>query len=213
MSKLSKIAKGLSAAMLLSAVGAVQAETVSVPATVSVDNTIGFALTGTLDFGTVRATPDSTSDECSGIVMPANPASSISAYAPGAGAPCITGAGDSEIQSVGGTPTRPQFDITGVAAFATLNVNVPSAAVNLTTTAPAGSPGFQLIDFTAYKSSGTPGAISLTAGAGTISVDGTGAATFTVGATLITDPTAYTLTTATYENAAYNGSFDVSVTY
>ncbi|WP_124748932.1 hypothetical protein [Alteromonas facilis] len=203
----------LGALVALSVVTATaNAETLTVPATVTVDNTINFALTGTFDVGTIRATADPTSDECVGIVIPANPATATSAYVPGGvGQPCNTGAGDAEIQIVGGSITRPQFDITGLAAFTTLTVTVPTTATSMTLNpAPAGAPELQLINHSVYQSSGTAGNVTLTTGSGSIVADASGNITFLVGATIITDPGTPTLA---YENTGYAGSFDVTVAY
>lgn len=110
------------------------------------------------------------------------------------------------MQAVGGTPARPVFTIAGVAPFTTLQLTLPATAVNLTAATGPGTAQFQLVDFTAFKTSGTAGAVTTT-----IAVDATGGATFNVGATLITDPTTPTITT--YQDLAYSGSFDVAVAY
>ncbi|WP_124748930.1 hypothetical protein [Alteromonas facilis] len=194
----------LGAVIALSVVTATaNAETLSVPAAATVDNTINFALTGTFDVGTIRATVDADNTECTGVVIPANPATATSTFT---GAPCGGGAGDAELQIVGGTITRPQFDITGLASFTTLNLTLPSAAVNLTLNpAPAGAPVLQLVNFTGYQTSGTPAAVTTT-----VTADASGNISFLVGASLITDPGTPTLA---YENTGYAGSFDVTVAY
>lgn len=206
MTKLHAIAKGLGATLLLASASTAFAETVNVPATLTVDNTIDFTTTGTLDFGTVRATPDnSAAVNCVGLTMPANPALALNSTLGTAGAAACTATGTAVLQAVGGTPTRPEFSIAGVAAFTTLTLTLPTT-VDLTTTAPAGSPIFRLVDFTAYRTSGTPAAVTTT-----VQVDGSGNATFNVGATLLTDPGMPT--TSAYENAAYTGNFDVQVAF
>lgn len=202
-----KLASGLSAAMLLMGANVALAETVNVPASVTVNNAIDFTFTGTLDFGEVRANADSTVAECSGIVL--SPTSLVLTAAP-TSATCSS-AGTSVIQAVGGTVARPVFTIAGVAPFTTLNLTVPNTAVDLTAATGPGTAQFQLINFTAQKTSAPAAAITITAGAGTFAVDAAGGAVFTVGATLITDPTA--VTTVTYQDLAYSGSFDVSVVY
>lgn len=202
-----KLVTGLSAAMLLMGANVALAETVTVPATVTVNNAIDFTFTGTLDFGEVRANGDSTAAECSGIVL--SPTSLVLTAAP-TSATCSS-AGTSVIQAVGGTVARPVFTIAGVAPFTTLNLTVPNTAVDLTAATGPGTAQFQLINFTAQKTSAPAGAITLVAGAGTFQTDAVGGAVFTVGATLITDPG--TPTIVTYQDLAYAGSFDVSVTY
>lgn len=202
-----KLASGLSAAMLLMSSQLALAETVNVPATVTVNNAINFTFTGTLDFGEVRATADSTAAECSGLVLSGT---SLTLTAMATNATC-SAAGTSVIQAVGGTVARPVFTVAGVAPFTTLNLTVPNTAIDLTAATGPGTAQFQLINFTAQKTSAPAGAIALTAGAGTFSVDAAGGATFTVGASLITDPG--TPSTITYQDLAYAGAFDVIVTY
>lgn len=220
-----KLATGLGIALLFAGSNLAMAETVSVPATVTVNNAINFTFTGTLDFGTVRATPDRTTTtpahtvaaaSCAGLTLAANPATPIGAQV--TPALCTAAGSNAVMQSVGGTPARPVLTIAAVAPFTTMNIQVPAAAtlgaaIPLTASTGPGTPQMFLSAFTAYKTNGTPGAITLTAGAGTIQTDGTGTATFTVGATIGTDPAADVLTAFAYQDLAYSGSFDVSVTY
>jgi hypothetical protein len=202
-----KLAKSLSAAMILMGSNLAIAETVTVPATVTVNNAIDFTFTGTLDFGQVRATADSTAAECSGIVL--SPTSLTLAAAP-TSATCSS-AGTSVIQGVGGTVARPVFTLAGIAPFTTMNLTVPNTAVNLIAATGPGTAQFQLINFTAQKTSAPVAPITIAAGLGTVQTDALGGATFTVGATLITDPGTPSITT--YQDLAYVGSFDVTVTY
>ncbi|NVK54238.1 MAG: hypothetical protein HWE26_01375 [Alteromonadaceae bacterium] len=206
MKKFSKNLSVLGAALIATMAGSVSAETLTVPVAVTVDNTIDFTLTGTLDFGTIRATADgSAAVNCVGLTMPANPASPLNATLGTAGALACTADGTAVIQNVGGTPTRPEFAVAGLAPFTALTLTLPSTADLALNPAPAGAPILQLIDFTAYQSSGTPGAATTT-----VTADGTGNIAFTVGATMITDPGTPTLA---YENTAYAGEFDVTVSY
>lgn len=202
-----KLVTGLSAAMLLMGANVALAETVNVPAQVTVNNAINFTFTGTLDFGEVRAAADSTVAECSGLVL--SPTSLTLTAAP-TSATCSS-AGTSVIQAVGGTVARPVFTVAGVAPFTTLTLTVPNTAVDLTAATGPGTAQFQLINFTAQKTSAPAAAVTITAGDGPLATDATGGAVFTVGATLITDPTA--VTTTTYQDLAYTGSFDVEVNY
>ena len=66
MTKNNKLAKGIAAALLLAGTGSAMAETLTVPATVSVNNAIDFQFTGSLDFGTAtcRATKVSSTYRC-----------------------------------------------------------------------------------------------------------------------------------------------------
>lgn len=203
------LAKGLSVAALLVGSNVALAENVTVPATVTVNNAINFTFTGSLNFGQVRAAANTTAATCIGLQIPAGaaaaalgtPTGTVAAY----NAACTTTTGAS-LQAVGGTPSRPVFTIAGVAPFTTLQLALPSTAVNLTAATGPGTAQFQLVDFTGFKTSGTPGAVTTT-----IATDAGGGATFNVGATLITDPSGPT--TATYQDLAYTGSFVVSVTY
>lgn len=202
-----KLAKGLGAAMLFLGANVALAETLTVPATVTVNNAINFTFTGSLDFGQVRATADSTAAECVGLQLASSAgAAALTTPAGAQYTAACTAAGTAALQAVGGTPARPVFTIAGVAPFTTLNLALPSTAVNLTAATGPGTPQFQLVDFTAFKTSGTAGALTTS-----IIVDAGGGATFNVGATLMTDPG--TPTTTTYQDLAYTGSFDVSVTY
>lgn len=211
------LAKGLGVAVLLMGSSLALAETVSVPATVTVNNAIDFSFTGALDFGEVRATGDATIELCAGLTLAANPATPISAQVLPA---TCTGLGTAVMQAVGGTPARPVFTITGVAPFTNLDVTVPTTAtglnglegvVDLLAATGPDTPQFHLSAFTVYRTSGTPGVVALTAGVGTIQTTGAGDATFTVGATLGTHEGAVIGTT--YQDLPYTGSFDVEVAY
>lgn len=211
MYQLNNITKILGATVLLVGSSAALAETVTVPATVTVDNTIDFALVGTMDFGIVRATVDPTSTECVGLTLPADPTAATTAVLGTAAATaCTAGAGDAVIQSVGGTLARPAFTVGGLPAFTSLVLTVPSGTSDLTLAIPpAGAPVLQLIDFTAHDT-GADSAVALTSGVGAVVADAAGDIAFSVGATLITDPGTPTLT---YQNVAYTGSYDVTVAY
>ncbi|MDC8829761.1 DUF4402 domain-containing protein [Alteromonas gilva] len=193
-------------ALIATLAGSASAETVTVPVTLTVDNTIAFTQTGTLDFGTLRATADgSAAVNCVGLTMPANPASALNATLGTAGSTACTATGTAVIQNVGGTPTRPEFAVAGLAPFTVLTLTLPTTADLALNPAPAGAPIFRLLDFTAYQSSGTPGAVTTT-----VTADNVGDIAFTVGATIITDPTTASLQ---YENTSYTGDFDVTVSY
>jgi hypothetical protein len=199
------------AMMLVGANAAIAAESVTVPASVTVNNAIDFTFTGALNFGQVRATPDDTDLTCAGLVMPANPAESLEQDTP---AICTAGDGDAIIQSVGGTPERPVFTIAGVAPFSNMEITLPTTTSAITANTGPGTAQFTLSEFTAYKTSGTPSDIPLTAGVGEIQANATGTATFTVGATLGTHLGAIsTAANAVYQDLTYTGTFIVSVDY
>jgi hypothetical protein len=202
------LAKGLGVVLLCAGANIALAETVSVPASVTVNNAIDFTVTGTLDFGQVRAVADMIDGNCTGLVMPANPASPLTQGTPTA---CTGGAEDAALQAVGGTPTRPQFTVTGTAPFTnlTLTLPLPTESVALTAATGPDTPQFFLSAFTAHKTSGTPGTIA--PGADNLQTGATGEATFAVGATLGTH--LGDAASANYQDLAYTGSFDVVVNY
>jgi hypothetical protein len=203
-----KLTTALGAALVLAATGTAVAETLSVPATVSVNNAIDFQFTGSLDFGILRATADAALDTCAILELPANAASPVAAVASGAGTLCTAGAGSAVIQSVGGTVARPSFTIAGVAPFTNLVLTLPAASITLTGAAvPPGSANFTVGNFTAYRTSGTPGAVTTA-----ISTTAAGSAAFTVGAQIATHVQA--ITAPVYQDGTpYTGNFDVTVAY
>lgn len=189
----------------MTSVGAM-AEIASVTASVTVDNSIDFTSAGTLNFGTLRAVADNSANNCAYVTLSAGPAAPAIAATGGAATTAFcTGAGNAAVQSIGGTLERPTFTIAGVAAFTTLDVTLPTT-VELTAPLAPGAASFFMRDFTAWKTSGTPGAVTTT-----IQVDGTGGAVFQLGATLHTDDS---FAGQNYENnIAYTGNIDVEVAY
>lgn len=216
------LTKGLGVALLCVGANVAVAETVNVPATVSVNNAIDFQFTGTLDFGILRATADETLDECAILGMAATPATpTLVAVASGAGTLCTVAAGDAVIQSVGGTPTRPEFTVTGVTPFTNLVLTIDPTPITLVGAAlPGDAATFSVGNFSVYRTSGiTPGAVSLDgSGVGSLASDSAGNAAFRVGAQIATHVAAIDLTPVTgalnyQDGVAYSGSFDVEVTY
>jgi hypothetical protein len=212
MHNLNKITKILGASLVLVASNAALGqETLSVPTTVTVDNTIDFTLAGTLDFGIIRATGNSDGTNCAGLVISANPAVANTTTLGNTAASNCASSNDAVIQSIGGVVARPVFTVAGLAGFTSLELTLPVAATDLTLTggAPAGAPVFKLLDLTAYQTTGTAAFVS---NGGTITANGTGDITFNVGGTLVTDTETFT-STLTYENSSYEGTFDVTVAY
>lgn len=203
------------AASLLSAVTAASATTVNVNASATVDNAVDLTVTGDLGFGTIRAsiggTPANT--ECQGLqIDPDTTVTTMSVDVPTA---CGGGAGTSEISSIDGTFTRPEFSISGVPAFTTLTLTEPTdSELTLGGASPPDSAVFELIDFTAFQTNSTPAAdVDISSGSGDLVADVNGEVTFTMGATLSTDVAAGAAGLTDYQDAAYSGSFDVTVTY
>lgn len=209
MIKLNRLTKVIGTAALLIGANVALAETVTVPASVTVNNAIDFTFTGQLDFGQVRATADVTDLNCNGLLMPANPASAITAQVPAA---CTGGAGVAVLQTIGGTPSRPVFTVAGTAPFSTMNLTVPFVAVPVTAATGPNTPQFFLSGFNAYRTGTSPAVIAIdqTDGTGSFITNASGGATFTVGAVLGTN---VGVSTANYQDLAYTGSFDVEVTY
>jgi hypothetical protein len=216
MHNLNNITKIMGATILLVGSSAALAETLNIPATATVDNTIDFTVAGTLDFGILRAQPGATVNTCKALVVPANPADPTDDVITGTETAALCSAGDATdavIQSVGGTITRPVFTVAGLAAFTTLEVTVPLLGDDVTLAlnpAPTGASEFKLRDFTVYQSSGTATDVNLTSGVGDIVANATGDIEFSVGVTIITDVAS---ASPAYENAAYEGDFDIIVDY
>jgi hypothetical protein len=205
--------KTLSVAMMLVGANAAMAETVTVPATVAVNNAIDFSFTGTLDFGTLRATAAAAVDDCRVLTMSADP--TVTTLAPGSGSgtlmtTCATPTVASALASVGGTIARPVFTIASVAPYATLQLTLPSTPIKLSGPGfdPSTDAQFTVGDFTAWRTSGiTPGAVTTA-----IQANNLGTATFLVGASIATDNK--TTMTGNYQDGApYTGTFDVEVSY
>lgn len=203
MSKFAKLTKALGTAAILVGASSALAETVTVPASVTVNNAIDFSFTGELNFGEIRAEAHADADTCAVLELPANPASSLADVA--SSSLCTTA--DGTIQSVGGTPSRPEFSIAGVAAFTDLALTLPAGDITLAAPVGPGRATFTVGNFTAYQTSGTPTPITTE-----ITTTGAGIATFTVGAQLATHVDA--ITDTSYENdIPYEGTFEVTVEY
>lgn len=195
----------------VASVNATAQETASVQSTVTVDNSIDFTATGTLNFGTIRATGDNTAGNCSYLTLIANPtaagASTLStATATDSNANCPSNAvGNSSMLAIGGTLERPVFTISGLPGFTTLTVTLPE---EVALEAPLGTTAakFYLRDFVGYKNSGITGPVTTSI---TTGVAGT-PTTFLLGATLATDHNAYT-GVGYQDNIPYTGTIEVTV--
>ena len=204
---------------LLSVTTAANATTVSVTASATVDNAIEMAVTGALGFGTVRASRSATAGECEGLVLGADPgvtsltaanASQTAFDALCAFASVDTLTGTPTLNSIDGAISRPEFSITGVPAFQNLQFTAPSATTLTLTGNPPGAAVFNLLDFTAFQTNASPAA-AVTFGATALTANASGEVTFTMGAVLATDATGSGVTD--YQDAVYEGTFDVTVTY
>lgn len=206
----------------VSSMSALAQETLTVQSTVTIDNSIDFAVVGNLDFGTLRAQANSDAGDCRGLYLAPSP--SVTALAaPSAttsanyAADCPTGSqtSNSTLQAIGGTLTRPVFTINGVANFSNMNITVPSGQVALAAPLAPGAAEFILSDFKAWKITGG-GTVNQdipidASGKGIIQANGSGTASFSLGATIRTDDN---FTGQNYENnIAYVGDISVTVSY
>jgi carbon monoxide dehydrogenase subunit G len=191
----------------MSSVGAM-AETASVQASVTVDNSIDFTATGALGFGTLRALGDNTGANCSYLTLTANPATATLQTSGGTATTTACGnAGTSAMLAIGGTLERPVFTLAGLPGFTTLQVTLPTT-VDLTAPVGPTAAKFTLRDFTAWKTSGVAGAVTTSIVTGAVGTN----TTFLLGATLATDNTAFA--GANYQDSVpYTGNVDVIVTF
>ncbi|QBL09937.1 hypothetical protein E0Z06_10570 [Rheinheimera sp. D18] len=210
MMKLNNITKSVTAALLVAVSSVVIAETVTVDATVTVNNAIDFQHTGTLDFGSLRATAGGGADMCAILTLSSDSAApTLTAAASGATTLCTAGDTDSVIQSIGGVPARPEFTVSGVAAFTDLKLTLPTATTLSAAGLPAGAATFSLGNFTAYRTSGiAPGPITTV-----LATDNSGNAAFRVGAQIATHVAALGAGLNYQDGVAYKGTFDVTVEY
>lgn len=209
MIKLNKLTQAIATVALLVGASSAFAETLTVPASVTVNNAIDFSVAGELNFGEIRAMPSTVATECAVIELPANPASPVASVAEGDSTLCAS-EGTAVIQSVGGTPSRPEFTVAGVAAFTDLDLSIAETAIILVGNLPSGSADFTVGNFSAYKTSGTPADITLGA-ADNLRAGSDGTVTFTIGAELATDVGG---NAGAYEDGIpYVNSFNVTVAY
>jgi hypothetical protein len=204
------------AMMLVGANAAMAQETVNVPASVTVDNAIDFQVTGTLNFGSVRAAAGAAA-ECAIIAMSSGASAPAITAVTGVGADdlaaCTTAAATAALQSIGGTLERPSFELSGIAPFAALNLTLPTGPIYLSGAGlPPQSSRFVLGNFNAWQTAG-----GLTGDITTslkVTVNGQGTAVFNVGAQLATDPVAIAGIGVAYQNdVVYSGTFPVTVAY
>ena len=169
-------------------------ESADFTATVEVQNSFDFEVSNGLSFGTLRTNSDP-AETASIIVSPRGIAAVTS----------TTGGAAVMSELVAGSPAS--FTVAGASAFATLNLDSSAVAgpIAYKDSAPPGTPGFVLSAPTFYVITGaSPNSVATT----TIQVDGNGAATFNMGATLTT-----TTSTASYLDGTYEGQFTLTLDY
>ena len=196
MNKSIKLAS-IAAVLSLTSTG-VLAETATFNAGVVVQNAFTFESSANLDFGTIRATADTTSTDTATLVLAANPATASTTGAAGTAAEIAILAA--------GAPAS--FSVSGVSPYATLTIDSTGISGNISpVTAPAGTAVFTLSSPTYYVLTGaTPNSAATTS----IQVDSNGEATFNMGATLTTDGTT---PTSDYIDGDYSGTFTLILDY
>jgi hypothetical protein len=178
------------------------AETANFNVGLTVQNAFTLTKDADLDFGTIRALADPAGSVTATYALSPNPAvnPNITAGTPGTANLALL---------VPGAPGS--FSISGVSPFASLAITDPGAADISASTAPPGTPVFGVSAFTYYITSGPNANNTYTGtGAGALQADATGAVSFNVGATITTDDA---VTTQPYADAAYSGSFVMTVNY
>ncbi|MGC9386782.1 MAG: DUF4402 domain-containing protein [Hydrogenovibrio sp.] len=190
----------MSVCTLVFASSLVAAETQSVTASVTVQNTFTLSKSADLDFGTIAAFADSSGGgDTSTLIMPSDPAVTPST---------TTGSGDSAIQILtNGSPAT--LSVTGAAPNTDLQVTLPTTPIALT--AGGTAMNFSITALTTYATTygGT------TPNTRPIQTDGSGDMTFNIGGTIAT--TANTDTAGSvnepYVDDTYSATFNVVVQY
>jgi hypothetical protein len=213
MFKPNKITKILGATFVLVSSNSVLAEETSpVSATVTVLNAFDFVKVNDLNMGTVRASNVAGASNFATFDLLADGTTAASGDVNGA-----------VIQLLGTAGTPASFTIAGVTSFAPMAVTFPSTATTLLPASAAPTSANFIIpaglsNVAAMTTGGYTVAVGgtlVTAQANTVSniatitADGAGAAAFTVGARIQTNPDA----SRTYTDEAYTGSFTISVDY
>ncbi|MFT7356139.1 MAG: hypothetical protein ACI92T_003191 [Pseudoalteromonas distincta] len=199
----------LAASMAALSFGAVAVENVSFNGTVTVQNAFTLTNDTPLNFGTLRANADTAAaTEATLTLSPNSTAASVIA----------NGTGATIAELVKGEPAT--FTVSGVSAFAFLTFNIDDAEGNITSVSPVptGAAFFKVSDpsirvLTGGNANTTLDLTDLTIPAGQLQVDGTGAATFSLGATLTTSNNTDDTTTSDYIDGDYSGTFALTLEY
>ena len=180
------------------------AENVVSSASVTVQNALILTEVAGLDFGTIRAMADP---------LLAGDIATLTIDSDGVTPPATaTGGANAVIQSlVDGAPAS--YTVAGAANFATLTVTLPPAAsaIPVSNGAPGGAQ-FTLDTFEGTLTVANDTGVALTNAAGGVAVvaDGSGNLAFNVGAILSTSAV---VSTGTYSDSGYTGSYTVDVSY
>ncbi|WP_067214795.1 DUF4402 domain-containing protein [Marinomonas gallaica] len=168
-------------------------EQVNGSATVIVQNSFTLQEDSGLDFGTVRASADTTGTTVATLTLPAD----------GSASSVVQGT-NATIQEI--TPgAAATFSISGAAPSTALTLTLPTST---TLTTGGGTASFTVNNFIAEVTSGPSN--GSTYAASNLITDTAGAVTFSVGADLVTDDGT---PSADYLNGTYTGTYQVSVDY
>jgi len=203
MNNLNKITKILGVTFVLVASSNAMAATAPSTVTATVQNAFLLGEDTALDFGTVRATADPVGvANIATLVLAADGTTSTAAVGNSNMTQLLPG-------SVGA------FTVTQAAPFTNLTITFPADFTLTATGAPPTSPIFDVLnaDWTAIVRGGAnDGAVYADAGPGTgnLQTDNLGSVSFDVGTSLKTDTA---VTTTTYIDAPYVGSYTMTVDY
>jgi hypothetical protein len=201
-----KITKILGATFVLVSSNSVLAETIpAATATVTVQNAFTFLNPTPLDFGTIRATAD-TSGTNNFATLTLTPTATTATVASSA----VNG-GAAVSSLVDGT--QASFTVSGAAPFTDLEVTFPADGATTLKGAslPASAANFTIGAWQAFVVGGLNDTDTITT-AGTMQTDAAGAVAMNVGATLTTDANGTSIT-QNYQDAAYTGTYIVIVDY
>jgi len=198
-------------AIALLAAGATQAtaaETRTYKASVTVKNAFEVAETTALSFGTVRAQAAkavaATSVDSAWIVLATD--GTFTSGTTGTATPVT-----SKLQNLEGGSAA-EFAISDVSNFTAMTITMPASIVLTAASSNPTAPKFTVDTFTFKPVTGTSTDTDFATGnAAAITSDGSGAASFLVGATLTTGET--TIADMSYSEELYEGSYDITVSY
>lgn len=189
--------------------GAIAVENANFDATVTVKNAFSLTNDSDLNFGTIRASADTSGNEVATIVVSSNPATTA-----------VTASATNAIiaELIAGSPAT--FSVSGASAFAYLTFDLSNATGNITSVspAPAGTAFFKMSTpsirvLTGGNANTNLDLTDLTVPAGQLQVDGAGEATFSLGATLSTSNNTDDSTTLDYIDGDYSGTFEITLEY
>lgn len=204
MNNINKITKILGVTFVLAASGNALAATVNSTASVTVTNVVTITEDAALNFGSVRATADVT---VNAAVLVLDSATGAVSAGTDIGTPTNAALSSLSAGNAG------SYTVSDAANFTQITLTLPADdTVYLTATGvPSTNPRFAVNTFEATVFGGTNDGLDATTPANLVT-DNTGSVSFNVGAELVTDIRT-TGIVETYIDAAYEGSYAVTVTY